>query len=104
MMEMIGAFAGSGSGSALLFFVGAFFVGAYFVATWDSRKAEGEEDGQIGLKVVLYTLALGALGVALGGVDTLLHYVVSGAKTGTPMIKQGAAELVIGRLRDGGRP
>ena len=76
----------------------AFFVGAYFFAVWDSRKADAEEDGQIGLKIVLYTLAIGALGVAAGGVDTLVHYIFSGAKTGTPAIKSGAAGLVAGGL------
>ena len=91
MMEMVSSFAASGL--ALLF-----FVGAYFFAIWDSRRPDAEEDGQIGLKIVLYTLALGALGVAAGGVNTLLHYLVSGAKTGTPAIKSGAAGLVAGGL------
>jgi hypothetical protein len=91
MMEMVTSFAASGI--ALLF-----FAGAYFFAVWDSRRPDAEEDGQIGLKIVLYTLAIGALGVAAGGVDTLLHYLVSGAKTGTPAIKSGAAGLVAGGL------
>ncbi len=91
MMEMVAGFAASGL--AVLF-----FVGAYFFAVWDSRRPDAEEDGQIGLKIVLYTLALGALGIAVGGVNTLLHYLVSGAKTGTPAIKSGAAGLVAGGL------
>jgi hypothetical protein len=94
MGEMIAAASGGlATGLAI-----AFFVGAYFFAIWDSRRSDAEADGQIGLKIVLYTLALGALGIAAGGVDTLLHYVVSGAKTGTPAIKQGAAGLVSGGL------
>jgi hypothetical protein len=91
MMGMVSSFAASGL--ALLF-----LVGAYFFAVWDGRRPDAEEDGQIGLKIVLYTLALGALGIAAGGVNTLLHYLVSGAKTGTPAIKSGAAGLVAGGL------
>lgn len=91
IMGMVSSFAATGL--ALLF-----FVGAYFFAVWDGRRPEAEEDGQIGLKIVLYTLALAALGIAAGGVNTLLHYLVSGAKTGTPAIKSGAAGLVAGGL------
>ena len=88
MMEMVDS-----SGLALLF-----AVGAYFYAVWDSRRPDAEADDQIGLKIVLYALALAALGVAVGGVNELLHYLVSGAKTGTPAIKKGAAGLVAGGL------
>ncbi len=91
MMEMVSSLAGSGL--ALLF-----FVGAYFFAVWDSRRPDAEEDGQIGLKIVLYTLALGALGVAAGGIETLVLYLVSGTKTGTPAIKSGLAGLVSGAV------
>src|SRR5690606_13723206 len=75
-----------------------FLVGAYFFAIWDARRPDAEEDGQIGIKVVLYTLAIAALAVAAGGANTLLHYLVSGAKTGTPAIKSGLSGLVSGGL------
>tara|TARA_R110002073_G_scaffold24260_4_gene81927 strand:- start:16859 stop:17683 length:825 start_codon:yes stop_codon:yes gene_type:complete len=94
-MGEIMALASSGIGVTLAL---AFFVGAYFFAVWDSRREGAEADGQIGLKLVLYTLILGALGVAVGGADTLLHYMVSGAKTGTPAIKAGIAGLAAGGL------
>jgi hypothetical protein len=87
------AISGMGVTLALLF-----FVGAYFFAVWDARRPDAEADSQIGLKIVLYTLALGALGMAAGGVNELLHYLLSGAKTGTPAIKSGAAGLVGGGL------
>ncbi|MCP4448787.1 MAG: hypothetical protein GY811_26155 [Myxococcales bacterium] len=76
----------------------SFFVGAYFFAVWDARREGAAEDGQVGLKLVLYTLILGTLGVAVGGVDTLLHFMLSGAETGTPAIKAGVAGIAAGGL------
>ena len=95
IMGEIMALASSGIGVSLAL---SFFVGAYFFAVWDARREGAEVDGQIGLKLVLYTLIIGALGVAVGGADTLLHYMVSGAKTGTPAIKAGVAGLAAGGL------
>ncbi len=89
------ALASTGMGVTLAL---SFFVGAYFFAVWDSRREGAEPDGQIGLKLVLYTLIIGALGVAVGGVDTLMHYLVSGAKTKTPGLKAGISGLAAGGL------
>lgn len=87
------AISGLGVSLALMF-----LVGAYFFAIWDARRPDADADGQIEIKVVLYTLAIAALAVAAGGANTLLHYLFSGAKTGTPAIKSGLAGLVAGGL------
>lgn len=91
MMES--AVAGLGISLAL-----AFLVGAYFFAVWDSRREGAEVDQQVGIKIVLFTLALAALAIASGGATTLLHYMASGAKTGSSNIKSGLAGLVSGGL------
>ncbi len=87
--------ASSGIGASLAL---TFFVGAYFFAVWDSRREGAGDDGQIGLKLVLFTLMISALGIAMGGASTLLHYLLSGAKTGTPAIKAGVAGIASGGL------
>jgi hypothetical protein len=73
-----------------------FFVGAYFYGVWDNRKAaEDASDDQIMLKVVLFTLAIGALGIAAAGLDTLISAAATGAKD-TGLYKMGTAKLVSG--------
>ncbi len=94
-MAEIMSVASSGIGASLAL---TFFVGAYFFAVWDSRREDAGDDSQIGIKVVLFTLMIGALGIAMGGANTLLHYLLSGAKTGTPAIKAGLAGLVAGGI------
>ncbi len=71
-----------------------FAIGGLFYAVWDSRHTEGDPDTQIGLKIVLFALCLFAVAMALSGIEALLHYALSGAKT--QGLKPGAAMLVSG--------
>lgn len=86
--------------SGTSFFLGApaFLAFAYFFLVWDARKADSpnKDDGQIGLKVVLYFLVIIGVGFAAGGVALLLNYALSGAKTGTPALKQALAGIIAG--------
>jgi hypothetical protein len=95
------SFAAAGAGSA---FVGAAFVYffvTYFYLFWDSRvRADSptKDDAQILLKTVLNALLLVGIGIAAGGLTILLHYLLSGAKTGTPHLKEGLALLISGAV------
>ena len=86
--------------SASSFFLGApaFLAAAYFFLVWDARRADSQnkDDGQVGLKVVLYFFIIIGIGFAAGGVATLLNYLLSATKTGTPALKQGLAGLIAG--------
>jgi len=86
--------------SASSFFLGApaFLAAAYFFLIWDSRRADSpnKDDGQVGLKLVLYFFIIVGVGFAAGGVATVLNYVLGAAKAGTPVLKQGLAGLIAG--------
>ncbi len=96
MNEMIGALAPL-AGILPAF---AFLVGGYFYAVWDQRKADSDskDDGQVGVKVAIIAVIIVGIGIAFGGAQTLLHYLLSGAKTGTPAIKGAIAGLLTGGL------
>lgn len=83
-----------------VFFAGApaFLAFAYFFLVWDARRPESpnKDDGQIGLKLVLYFFILVGIGFAAGGLATLLNYLLSGTKVGTPALKQGLAGILAG--------
>jgi hypothetical protein len=75
----------------------------YFYIFWDRRNQESANkgDGQIGLKLVLYALALFGLGMAAGAVADILGWAMAGAKSAVGMktsapIKSGMAGLVAG--------
>jgi hypothetical protein len=76
----------------------AFLAFAYFFLVWDSRRADSpnKDDGQIGLKLVLYFFIIIGIGFAAGGIATLLGYLLSGAKVGTSVLKQGLAGILSG--------
>jgi len=88
------------SAGGLAFLLGApvFLALAYFFLVWDARRPESpnKDDGQIGLKLVLYFLILVGIGFAAGGLATLLNYVASGTKAGTPALKLGLAGILSG--------
>ncbi|HTE50713.1 MAG TPA: hypothetical protein VK698_07580 [Kofleriaceae bacterium] len=86
------------SGDVFLLGAPAFLAFAYFFLVWDARRADSpnKDDGQIGIKLVLYFFIIVGVGIAAGGLATLLNYLLSGAKTGTPALKQGLADLVSG--------
>ena len=72
----------------------------YFFLTWDAQRADSPNrgDGQIGLKVALYAFLLVAVAIGSFGLSRLLHYVLSGADTGTDRLKSGMAALLTGGL------
>jgi hypothetical protein len=83
-----------------VFFLGApaFLAFAYFFLVWDARRADSpnKDDGQIGLKLVLYFFILVGIGFAAGGLTTLLNYLLTGTKAGTPALKQALAGILAG--------
>ncbi len=98
-MEQLQALASS-LGSPLAALPALFLFFGYFYATWDQRKPESDskDDGQVGVKVAILSIILLGIGIAAGGAQTLLHYLLSGAKTGTPAIKAAIASLLAGGL------
>lgn len=81
----------------------AVLVLGYFYLFWDRRKdsSPNADDGQVGLKLVLYTLLLMSLGLAAGAVADILGYILALGKNeaglkGSMPLKQGIASLVAG--------
>lgn len=75
----------------------------YFYIFWDRRREDSpnRNDGQVGLKLVLYMLLMLGLGVAAGGVETIVGCIAAlfknamGQKSWGP-IKEGISSLVAG--------
>ncbi len=88
----------AGVGSGLFVAAAAVLVLGYFYIFWDKRKDESsnKDDGQAGLKLVLYTLLIVSLGIAAGGVNSVLSWLLAGAKGGSGPIKLGLAHLAAG--------
>lgn len=86
--------------SPLILLLPFFLAAAYFFAVWDQRKADSDskEDGQVGIKLAILTMILLGITVAAGGAGTLLHYLLSGAKTGTGAIKASIGSLLTGGI------
>lgn len=75
----------------------------YFYLFWDRRKdnSPNADDGQVGLKLVLYTLLLMSLGLAAGAIADILGYILALGKNeqgvkGSMPLKLGIASLVTG--------
>jgi hypothetical protein len=75
----------------------AFAAAAYFYLVWDKSRADSPSkgDGQLGLKVVVYSLLLVALGLAVSGLTDVLVFLLSGAKNKL-QIKEGLGHLLSG--------
>jgi hypothetical protein len=73
---------------------------AYFFIQWDKRKPDSEnvDDTQVGLKLGLFFLAIIGLGIAVAGLSAFLHYLLSGTKAGTGVLKTGIASVLSGGL------
>jgi len=99
-MDALASLASLGGGAVFIGLLAPYAFAAYFFSFWDSRRPESPtaDDSQILLKVVLCSLLLVGIAIATSGVITLLHYLLSGAKTGTPEIKKGLAGLIAGAL------
>jgi hypothetical protein len=76
----------------------AYLLLAYFFLVWDARRSDSanKDDGQIGIKVALYFFIIIGVSFAAEGLETVLHYALSGAKTGTETLKTGLAALIAG--------
>ena len=74
------------------------FLMAGYLLILISRYRNEANDPQASLKLVLYFFLLMGLGFACDGVVKLLHYLLSGTKTGSAGIKQAIAGLVSGGL------
>jgi hypothetical protein len=86
--------------AGMLLLVGAptWLIASYFFMVWDSRKegSASKDDGQMGIKLVALFLLIVGIGIASGGATSLLHYLLSGTKTGTPMLKGSIASIIAG--------
>jgi len=96
-MDLGGLLGGAGN---INFLTGAlaYLILAYFFLVWDARRSDSpnKDDGQIGLKVALYFFIIIGVSFAAEGLETVLHYALSGAKTGTENLKSGLAALISG--------
>jgi hypothetical protein len=79
---------GSNAGLVFLFGAPSWLVLSYFFLVWDARQPQSAtaSDGQIGIKLVGMFLLLIGLGIAAGGLASLLHYLLSGAKGGKEVL------------------
>ena len=82
----------------------ALLILSYFFITWDKRRdgSENADDNQVGLKLGLFFLALVGLGMAAGGITSFLHYLLSGTKVGSSVMKSGIANILTGLIVLGG--
>jgi len=77
---------------------GGFVVFAYLVITLDRRRetSPSKDDTQVGIKLVLYGLALAGILIAATGVEGLLSYVLGGFKGGAGPIKGALPPILVG--------
>src|SRR5689334_14822297 len=77
-----------------------FVAFAYFILTPDRQRANSpsKDDTQVGIKLVLYGLILVGIGMAAGGLSSLLGAVLSGFKTmpAGPAIKTSLPPILVG--------
>ena len=95
MNEIMSAFGGGGTVSAML--VGVFLVLGYFAVLIDRRRegSPSRDDNQVGIKLVLYGVAIVAMLMVVGGLQQLFEYVLGGFKP-TEVLKRAGAALVAG--------
>ncbi len=77
---------------------GGFVIFAYLVITLDRRRetSPSKDDTQVGIKLVLYGLALAGILIAATGVEGLLAYVLGGFKGGAGPIKGTLPPILVG--------
>jgi hypothetical protein len=97
------AFRSPNAGSMLIAGSFAVLLLGYFYIFWDRRKdgSPNQGDGQVGIKLVLYTLLLVSLGLAVGAIESILGYILAAGKNqmgekGAFPLKMGIASLVAG--------
>jgi hypothetical protein len=75
-----------------------FLVFSYAMITIDRRRegSTNKDDTQVGLKLVLFGLALAGISVASDGIEGLLGYVLGGFKGGAGPIKLAIPPILVG--------
>jgi hypothetical protein len=80
-------------------FVAVSFVGfTYFMITLDRARANSpsKDDNQVGLKLVLYGIALAGVWLAIGGASDLLAFILGGFKGGTVPVRHAMPPVLVG--------
>lgn len=97
------AFRSPNAGSMLVACSFAVLLLGYFYIFWDRRRenSPNQGDGQVGIKLVLYTLLLVSLGLAVGAIESILGYILAAGKNqdglkGAGPLKMGIASLIAG--------
>jgi hypothetical protein len=77
-----------------------FVAFAYFILTLDRQRATSpsKDDNQVGLKLVLFALALFGVGTAAGGLHALLGSILGGLKEGSAAIKATLPPIIVGSV------
>src|SRR5262245_7286064 len=77
-----------------------FVVAAYLFVSIDRRRASSttKDDNQIGIKLVLFALTMVGIGLAAGGVQSVLGYALSGFKGGGAPLKQFLPPVIVGAV------
>jgi hypothetical protein len=100
MFEVMQSLSATGpdAGKGLLLGAPVWLVASYLLLLWHGRLegSASRDDGQVGLKVVVFFLLLVGLGIAANGVAGLLHYLLSGAKAGKDTLKASIAGVIAG--------
>jgi uncharacterized membrane protein YgcG len=75
-----------------------FLVVAYYFIQQDRNRPNSttKDDTQVGIKLVLYALALTAVALAVAGGVQFLGYALGGFKGGTAVLKQALPPLLVG--------
>jgi hypothetical protein len=92
MMEAMGPSVGRALAGSLI--VG-FVLIAYFAILFDRRRegSPSRDDTQIGIKLVLWALLIGAVAMAAGGAEALLAFVLGGFKGGWASLRGPLATI-----------
>jgi hypothetical protein len=95
MNDMLSGLGGAGAVSTML--VAAFLSLGYFAILLDRRRegSPSAADNQVGIKLVLYALAITGVLIVVGGLESLFAYVLGGFKP-IDKLKDAGASLVSG--------
>jgi hypothetical protein len=75
-----------------------FLIVAYYFIQQDRSRPNSvtKDDSQVGIKLVLYALALTALTLAVGGASSFLGYALGGFKGGSATLKAALPPVLVG--------
>ncbi|HEY4242305.1 MAG TPA: hypothetical protein VGM88_20950 [Kofleriaceae bacterium] len=81
-------------------FAVAFVAAGYLFLTIDRTRANSasKDDTQAGLKLVLWALVLAGVGVAAGGTEQLVGYILGGFKGGSGPIRIAMPSIIVGAV------